>query len=45
MIATIEAAESGAPVEVGSAVEIAPPLPEGWDARAATLVGRVSRST
>ncbi|WP_158862367.1 Gfo/Idh/MocA family protein [Leifsonia sp. AG29] len=37
MISTIEAGESGSPVEVRSSVEIAPALPEDWDPRAATL--------
>jgi predicted dehydrogenase len=37
MIATIEAAERGTPVEVVSTVEVAPALPEGWDPLTATL--------
>jgi predicted dehydrogenase len=37
MISTIEAAERGAPVEVGSTVEVAPALPEDWDPMASTL--------
>ena len=37
MVATIEAGESGVPVEVASTVQVAPALPEDWDPRAATL--------
>lgn len=37
MVATIEAGESGLPVEVQSTVEVAPALPEDWDPREATL--------
>ena len=37
MIATIEAAESGAPVEVVSTVEVEPALPEDWDPTSRTL--------
>lgn len=37
MVATIEAGESGVPVEVESTVEVAPALPEGWDPRESTL--------
>jgi predicted dehydrogenase len=31
MIATIEAAEAGGPVDVASTVLAPPPLPDGWD--------------
>jgi hypothetical protein len=37
MIATIEAAGSGAPVDVGSTVRVPPALPDDWDPQAATL--------
>jgi len=37
MVATIEAGESGVPVEVASTVQVAPALPADWDPRAATL--------
>jgi predicted dehydrogenase len=37
MISTIEAADSGQPVEVTSTVEVAPALPADWDPTAATL--------
>jgi predicted dehydrogenase len=37
MVSTIEAAESGQPVEVASTVTVAPPLPEGWDPLEKTL--------
>ena len=37
MIATIEAAERGAPVDVASTVQLAPALPEDWDPRERTL--------
>jgi predicted dehydrogenase len=37
MVSTIEAAESGQPVEVASTVVIAPLLPEEWNPAAATL--------
>jgi predicted dehydrogenase len=37
MISTIEAAESGQPVEILSSLTLAPPLPEDWDPRARTL--------
>ncbi|MDN4614211.1 Gfo/Idh/MocA family oxidoreductase [Leifsonia sp. F6_8S_P_1B] len=37
MVATIEAGESGLPVEVESTVELAPALPEDWNPREATL--------
>jgi predicted dehydrogenase len=37
MVATIEAGESGAPVEVTSTVQVAPALSEEWDPRASTL--------
>jgi predicted dehydrogenase len=37
MASTIEAAESGAPVDVESTVVVAAPLPEGWDPTARTL--------
>ncbi len=37
MVSTIEAAESGQPVVVESTVTLAPPLPEDWDPREATL--------
>jgi predicted dehydrogenase len=37
MVSTIEAAESGEPVEVASTVTLAPPLPEDWDPLAKTL--------
>lgn len=40
MVATTEAAERGAPVEITSTVDVAPALPEGWDPTAATLGGR-----
>ncbi len=38
MVATIEAGESGAPIEVASTLQVAPALPEDWDPRASTLV-------
>lgn len=38
MICTIEAAERGAPVDVGSTVEVAAALPEGWDPTTPTLI-------
>ncbi|AAT88328.1 oxidoreductase [Leifsonia xyli subsp. xyli] len=38
MAATIEAGESGVPVEIESIVKVAPALPEGWDPCEATLV-------
>jgi predicted dehydrogenase len=37
MVATIEAGESGVPVEVESTVEVAPALPEDWNPLEATL--------
>lgn len=37
MQSTIEAGESGSWVEVRSTVQLAPPLPEGWDAAEATF--------
>ena len=37
MVSTIEAAESGQPVDIRSTVAVAPPLPEDWDPRARTL--------
>jgi predicted dehydrogenase len=37
MISTIEAAEQGGPVDVGSTVDVAPALPEDWDPSARTL--------
>lgn len=37
MVATIEAGESGSPVDVQSTVQVAPALPEDWDPRASTL--------
>ena len=37
MVSTIESAASGHPVEVQSTVTLAPPLPESWDPRVATL--------
>jgi predicted dehydrogenase len=37
MASTIEAAQSGHPVVVESTVTLAPPLPEDWDPREATL--------
>jgi predicted dehydrogenase len=37
MVATIEAGESGEPVEVQSTVEVAPALPEDWNPQEATL--------
>jgi predicted dehydrogenase len=37
MISTVEAAETGVPVDVASTVVVAPPLPEDWDPTAATL--------
>lgn len=37
MVSTIEAAESGRPVNIHSTVRVAPLLPEGWDARARTI--------
>jgi predicted dehydrogenase len=37
MVSTIEAAESGEPVEVASTVTLAPPLPEDWDPLEQTL--------
>ena len=40
MISTIEAADRGSPVQVASAVEVAPALPEGWDPSARTLTRR-----
>ena len=38
MVSTIEAAESGSPVDVESTLTLAAPLPEGWDPSASTLV-------
>jgi predicted dehydrogenase len=37
MVSTIESAEKGAPVDIASSVVVAPPLPESWDPRDATL--------
>jgi predicted dehydrogenase len=37
MVSTIEAAESGKPVQVASTTTLAPPLPEDWDPREKTL--------
>ena len=42
MVATIEAGESGLPVEIESTVDVGPALPEEWDPREATLVEKAS---
>lgn len=38
MVSVLESAQSGLPVKILSTMTAAPPLPEGWDARARTLL-------